>query len=654
MIVPIPTPNLNPTIIEICDNTTATVLSENFDINRNETFIRNGNTTDIMTYHTTSAFANAGTNAIPIAQLGAFPISGINNSVWIRVVSNVPNSLIACAVIIEQKLLIVPIPTPRLNPQIIQLCDDLLSGDLKENFNLAANETFIRNGNSSYILTYFPTKPDAENNIIANQITGFGSYFSSTGSVWIRILSNTITTLQTCAIVIEQKLQVNPLPLAGTMPNLYSCINAGTIQATFNLNSRKIDVLAGQNPNYFSVTFHLLQADAKIGLNVLPTTYLSNSKIIYASVKNNLTGCRNTAVLQLVAETTTIATQPNANLTFVCDTDIDNDGFTKFKLSDLNAIILGTQSGVNYSINYYANQNDLNNNIELNQSAYKNITNPQTIIANVINTTSNVVPKKCASQINIVLKVNLLPETNPKDGFICKDQTSGELLSTYTINSELSDASHTFEWFLNSETTSIFGEYDSILEVQEAGDYTVTATQIAYPNCKSIPKKIVVTKSEPALATARVEYSFTENLNVLTIATGLGNYVYQLDDNDIQISNLFENVEPGTHQIAVIDKNGCATFYLNVIVLDYVRYFTPNSDNFNDTWNIRGIKDQPNAKVYIFDKYGKLLKQVIPEEIGWDGTYNGQLMPSDDYWFTVTYEENGEQKEFKSHFAMKR
>ncbi len=654
LIVPIPTPNLNPTIIEICDNTTATVLSENFDINRNETFIRNGNTTDIMTYHTTSAFANAGTNAIPIAQLGAFPISGINNSVWIRVVSNVPNSLIGCAVIIEQKLLIVPIPTPRLNPQIIQLCDDLLSGDLKENFNLAANETFIRNGNSSYILTYFPTKPDAENNIIANQITGFGSYFSSTGSVWIRILSNTITTLQTCAIVIEQKLQVNPLPLAGTMPNLYSCINAGTIQATFNLNSRKIDVLAGQNPNYFSVTFHLLQADAKIGLNVLPTTYLSNSKIIYASVKNNLTGCRNTAVLQLVAETTTIATQPNANLTFVCDTDIDNDGFTKFKLSDLNAIILGTQSGVNYSINYYANQNDLNNNIELNQSAYKNITNPQTIIANVINTTSNVVPKKCASQINIVLKVNLLPETNPKDGFICKDQTSGELLSTYTINSELSDASHTFEWFLNSETTSIFGEYDSILEVQEAGDYTVTATQIAYPNCKSIPKKIVVTKSEPALATARVEYSFTENLNVLTIATGLGNYVYQLDDNDIQISNLFENVEPGTHQIAVIDKNGCATFYLNVIVLDYVRYFTPNSDNFNDTWNIRGIKDQPNAKVYIFDKYGKLLKQVIPEEIGWDGTYNGQLMPSDDYWFTVTYEENGEQKEFKSHFAMKR
>jgi gliding motility-associated-like protein len=29
-------------------------------------------------------------------------------------------------------------------------------------------------------------------------------------------------------------------------------------------------------------------------------------------------------------------------------------------------------------------------------------------------------------------------------------------------------------------------------------------------------------------------------------------------------------------------------------------------------------------------------------------------MPSDDYWFTVNYLENGEEKIFKSHFAMKR
>ena len=88
--------------------------------------------------------------------------------------------------------------------------------------------------------------------------------------------------------------------------------------------------------------------------------------------------------------------------------------------------------------------------------------------------------------------------------------------------------------------------------------------------------------------------------------------------------------------------------------LNYVRYFTPNEDGYNDRWNIKGIKDQPNAKVYIFDRFEKLLKQLSTSDGGWDGTYLGNMLPSDDYWFTVTYEENGEQKQFKSHFAMKR
>jgi gliding motility-associated-like protein len=56
----------------------------------------------------------------------------------------------------------------------------------------------------------------------------------------------------------------------------------------------------------------------------------------------------------------------------------------------------------------------------------------------------------------------------------------------------------------------------------------------------------------------------------------------------------------------------------------------------------------------LFDRHGKLLKKISPESEGWDGTYNGQPLPADDYWFTVTYIENGQEKIFKSHFAMKR
>ncbi len=48
------------------------------------------------------------------------------------------------------------------------------------------------------------------------------------------------------------------------------------------------------------------------------------------------------------------------------------------------------------------------------------------------------------------------------------------------------------------------------------------------------------------------------------------------------------------------------------------------------------------------------MSQIKPDGRGWDGTVSGQTMPSDDYWFTITYVEDNVEKEFKSHFAMKR
>ncbi|NND26415.1 MAG: T9SS type B sorting domain-containing protein, partial [Flavobacteriaceae bacterium] len=85
-------------------------------------------------------------------------------------------------------------------------------------------------------------------------------------------------------------------------------------------------------------------------------------------------------------------------------------------------------------------------------------------------------------------------------------------------------------------------------------------------------------------------------------------------------------------------------------------FFTPNGDGYHDTWNIAGIATQPSAKIYIFDRFGKLLKQLSPTSQGWNGTYNGALMPSDDYWFMVEYNEPSDQsrKEFRAHFTLKR
>ncbi|MEC4005694.1 T9SS type B sorting domain-containing protein, partial [Flavobacterium sp. SUN052] len=91
-----------------------------------------------------------------------------------------------------------------------------------------------------------------------------------------------------------------------------------------------------------------------------------------------------------------------------------------------------------------------------------------------------------------------------------------------------------------------------------------------------------------------------------------------------------------------------------VLSIDYPHYFTPNGDGINDYWNIVGLQNQPMAKIYIYDRYGKLIKEISPQSQGWDGTYNGNLMISTDYWFKVFYNELNTVKEFKSHFSLKR
>jgi gliding motility-associated-like protein len=91
--------------------------------------------------------------------------------------------------------------------------------------------------------------------------------------------------------------------------------------------------------------------------------------------------------------------------------------------------------------------------------------------------------------------------------------------------------------------------------------------------------------------------------------------------------------------------------------LGFPKFVTPNGDGYNDTWLVQGLgPDYSNAsRVHIYDRYGKLLKQMSAKGNGWDGTFNGNGLPSSDYWFvaelvTVT----GEVKLYKNHFSLKR
>ena len=84
-------------------------------------------------------------------------------------------------------------------------------------------------------------------------------------------------------------------------------------------------------------------------------------------------------------------------------------------------------------------------------------------------------------------------------------------------------------------------------------------------------------------------------------------------------------------------------------------YFTPNNDSHNDNWQIISVDELIQPEIYIFNRYGKLLKKLNPNGLGWDGTFNGKILPSSDYWFKVIYlDDDNIKREFKSHFTLKR
>lgn len=167
---------------------------------------------------------------------------------------------------------------------------------------------------------------------------------------------------------------------------------------------------------------------------------------------------------------------------------------------------------------------------------------------------------------------------------------------------------------------------------------------------------IDVTIYEAALTSVdwTVTDAFSDNQVITVLASAAGNYLYQLDYGPQQQSNVFENVSSGPHTITVYDANGCADPITedDIIVINYPHFFTPNGDGQHDLWNIGGL--DAAAQLFIFDRYGKLLKQLNPNGPGWDGTYLGVQMPSSDYWFKVLYTDKNISRQFNAHFSLKR
>ncbi len=106
------------------------------------------------------------------------------------------------------------------------------------------------------------------------------------------------------------------------------------------------------------------------------------------------------------------------------------------------------------------------------------------------------------------------------------------------------------------------------------------------------------------------------------------------------------------------DTNGCGVVTEEIAVVGYFAYFSPNGDGINDSWHIEGMEYLNEPVVSIYNRYGKLIKQLNSNDSSWDGTFSGEQMPESDYWFKLSYvDDNGTRlvdKFLQKNFALHR
>jgi len=152
------------------------------------------------------------------------------------------------------------------------------------------------------------------------------------------------------------------------------------------------------------------------------------------------------------------------------------------------------------------------------------------------------------------------------------------------------------------------------------------------------------------------ERTGTLSFDVKQMSTGAEPYRYSLDGGAPQDSVNFHIASFGNYKVKTTDVFGCSSemdVFLEKIVMPITipPYFTPNGDGKNDIWHITNIEFYPDATIYIYDRFDKLLVKLKGSDAGWDGTYNGHPMPMTDYWYLLYDEALGTMS---GHFILKR
>ena len=215
---------------------------------------------------------------------------------------------------------------------------------------------------------------------------------------------------------------------------------------------------------------------------------------------------------------------------------------------------------------------------------------------------------------------------------------SGDATGTASATVSGGVAPYSYSW----TTTPV--QTNSVASGLTSGNYSVTVTDA---NGCTINGAAQITEPQPLLLSATANSASCPDVSdgsiTLQITGGTPPYTILWYDGATtqNRTNILPSDDPYT--VVVTDQNNCAkslvvevdfTGTLNCVVIPQI--ITPNNDGYNDEWIIRNIDIYPNAEVFVYNRWGKLVfrtKNISANP--WDGKDNGKLVPTDSYHYIL-------------------
>ena len=491
------------------------------------------------------------------------------------------------------------------------------------------------------------------------------------------------------SIIIEYK----PAPQIYNSMDLFNCESAGT---NFNLSENAPLILGPQNPNDFNISYHLSIQDAENDLSPIinnltnfPTS--DPNTTIYIRIEDAITeSCFVIESFNLISSG--LAAPSGDTEQFFCYTanvanlTANGDNIQWYDAASAGNLLDLTTSLTNGQVVYASQTVDGCESTErlAVTASFRDIEAPVANLASLPQLISQceytgvltppTATDSCDGTITGLTTTTLPITTSTAITWTYTDSTGNDIIQMQDIlildtETPLADLASlpqltaqcelialTSPTATDSCDGTITGLTTTTLPITTSTTITWTYTD-SVGNSSTQTQDVVIQDTDPPILNAAVSSEPFANAHVIVAAaSGMGVYEFSLDNGPWQVSGTFIGVGPGEHIVSVRDVNCFVEDSYSLMVLDYPAFFSPNGDGYNDFWNIDILSGQPTSKIYIFDRYGKLLKSIKPAGYGWNGTYNGNRMPTADYWFLLEYNDlnSGAPKQLRGHFTLKR